>query len=145
MTETPASQAKTELVLPGLHAGRGNPTDPYNPGNNREHAGMAFFHDRFDPGLSKNWVECIVSTLAASYIAVTRWGMTNIKKRLEKRITTNYDPCSVQYQDMDDERTTSINYCCPNAGPGARPLETLTLSTASADGGNNWAHMEHGA
>ncbi len=104
VTATPVSQAKDRNWLyRAFMTGGVNPADPHNPADNREHAGMAFFRDRFGPVLNKNWVKCVVLTLFAGYIAVACWGVTNIKEGLEKRNTANYDSYSVQFYDMDDK------------------------------------------
>ena len=87
-----------------------NPNDPYNPKDNRDHAGMVFLRDKLGYALSLKWVKSLVLIVFTAYIVVSIWGITNIKEGLEKRNTMNYDSYSLQYYDMDDKYYKDFRY-----------------------------------
>ena len=103
VTATPRSQAQSRNLLFRLFCtGGNNAEDPFNPMDNKEHAGMAFFRDKLGGLLAKTWVKALVLLLFGVYIVVACWGVTNVREGLEKRNTANYDSYSVTYYDMED-------------------------------------------
>ena len=80
-----------------------NPMDPYNPIDNKEHAGMAFLRDKLGYALSLKWVKSLVLIIFTAYIMTSIWGITMIQEGLEKRNTVNYDSYSINYYDADDQ------------------------------------------
>jgi hypothetical protein len=80
-----------------------NPADPYNPRDNKDHAGMVFLRDVLGRALSRRWVKALVLTTFAAYLVASIWGITNIQEGLEKRNMVNYDSYSIDYYDVDDK------------------------------------------
>ena len=84
-------------------AGGINAADPYNPKDNRDHAGMVFLRDKLGYALNLKWVKSLVLILFTAYIVVAIWGITNIQEGLEKRNTVNFDSYSIDYYNADDK------------------------------------------
>lgn len=80
-----------------------NPSDPTNPKDNAEHAGMAFFRDKVAYILNQNIFKCFILFCYIFYIVGAVWGCFAIQEGLDKRNTANRDSYSVQYYNMDDE------------------------------------------
>jgi len=84
-------------------AGGINPVDPYNPEDNKDHAGMVFLRDKLGYALNLKWVKSLVLIVFTAYIVVSIWGITNIQEGLEKRNTVNFDSYSINFFDEDDK------------------------------------------
>ena len=96
-----------------------NPADPYNPMDNKDHAGMVFLRsvihisrnftnffsarDKLGYALSLKWVKSIVLMMFTAYLVVAIWGITSLKEGLEKRNTVNFDSYSIPFFDADDK------------------------------------------
>ena len=87
-----------------------NPADPYNPKDNRDHAGMVFMRDKLGYALSLKWVKSLVLIVFTAYIVVAIWGITNVQEGLEKRNTVNFDSYSIGFYDMDDKYYKDFRY-----------------------------------
>lgn len=87
-----------------------NPADPYNPKDNRDHAGMVFMRDKLGYALSLKWVKSIVLIIFTAYIVVAIWGITNVNEGLEKRNTVNFDSYSIKFYDADDKYYKDFRY-----------------------------------
>jgi len=108
---TPKSQASNRNWIYRVFCTGGiNPADPYNPKDNRDHAGMVFMRDKLGYALSLKWVKSIVLILFTTYIVVAIWGITNINEGLEKRNTVNFDSYSIKFYDMDDKYYKDFRY-----------------------------------
>merc|ERR1719419_682968 len=108
---TPKSQASNRNWLYRVFCTGGiNPADPYNPKDNRDHAGMVFMRDKLGYALSLKWVKSIVLIIFTTYIVVAIWGITNVNEGLEKRNTVNFDSYSIKFYDMDDKYYKDFRY-----------------------------------
>ena len=87
-----------------------NPADPYNPLDNKEHAGMVFLRDKLGSFLSLKWVKSLVLVIFSSYIVVAVWGITNIKEGLDLRNTVKYDSYSIEFYNTDDQYFNEYRY-----------------------------------
>lgn len=77
--------------------------NPLNPKDNRENGVMVFFRDRFGPVLNNGWTKFFVMLLFCGYLAVSSWGVSQLREGLERRKLSRYDSYSVTYYDTDDK------------------------------------------
>ena len=111
LTATPKSQSVNRSFLFKLFSSGGiNPHDPYNPLDNKDHAGMIFLRDKLGYVLSLKWVKSVVLVLFTTYLVVAVWGITNIKEGLDMRNTVKYDSYSIRYYDVDDKYFNEYRY-----------------------------------
>jgi hypothetical protein len=111
-----------------------NPADPYNPRDNKDHAGMAFLRDRLGGALSRGWVKAVVLASFLAYLVASVWGITQIREGLEKRNTVNYDSYSIDYYDMDDKYYKEFRFPINVVvnGAGLRYSDPLTQTRIEA-------------
>ena len=76
--------------------------NPLNPKDNRENGVMVFFRDKFGPVLNNGWTKFLVMLLFCGYLAVSSWGVSQLKEGLERRKLSRYDSYSVKYYDTED-------------------------------------------
>ena len=111
ITATPKSLSLNRSLLFKLFLTGGiNPADPYNPLDNKEHAGMVFLRDKLGSFLSLKWVKSLVLVIFSSYIVVAVWGITNIKEGLDLRNTVKYDSYSIEFYNTDDQYFNEYRY-----------------------------------
>jgi len=108
---TPKSQATHHnWLFKAFCTGGINPSDPYNPVDNKDHAGMVFLRDKLGYALNLKWVKSIVLIVFTAYLVVAVWGISNLKEGLEKRNTVNGDSYVIAYYDMDDKYYKDFRY-----------------------------------
>ena len=111
LTATPKSQAVNRSLIYKIFCTGGiNPNDPYNPLDNKDHAGMVFLRDKLGHLLSIKWVKSLVLIVFSSYIVVAVWGITNIKEGLDLRNTVKFDSYSIKYYNADDKYFNEYRY-----------------------------------
>ena len=76
--------------------------NPLNPKDNRENGVMVFFRDRLGPILNNGWTKFFVMLLFCGYLAVSSWGVSQLREGLERRKLSRYDSYTVQYYDTED-------------------------------------------
>ena len=84
-------------------AGGVDKENPLNPKDNRENGVMAFFRDGVGPILNKAWFKTLVMLIFFGYLAVSAWGVTQLREGLERRKLSRYDSYSVTFYDTDDK------------------------------------------
>ena len=111
-----------------------NPADPYNPRDNKDHAGMVFLRDRLGGALSRGWVKALVLVCFVAYLVASIWGITNIQEGLEKRNMVNYDSYSIDYYNADDKFYKEFRYPINVvvSGPGLRYSDPLMQARIEA-------------
>ena len=62
-----------------------------------------YFRDGLGPILNKAWFKVIVMFVFFGYLAVSAWGVTQLREGLERRKLSRYDSYSVEYYDTDDK------------------------------------------
>ena len=111
LTATPKSQSLNRGLVWRLFCTGGiNPQDPYNPLDNKDHAGMVFLRDKLGAVLGVKWVKSLVLIVFTAYLVVAVWGITNIKEGLDMRNTVKYDSYSIEYYNADDQYFNEYRY-----------------------------------
>merc|ERR1719471_694902 len=111
LTATPKSQSLNRGLIYRLFLTGGiNPADPYNPLDNKDHAGMVFLRDKLGYALNLKWVKSLVLIVFTAYIVVAIWGITNIKEGLDKRNIVKFDSYSIDFYNADDEYFNEYRY-----------------------------------
>ena len=111
LTATPKSQSLNRGLIYRLFLTGGiNPADPYNPLDNKDHAGMVFLRDKLGYALNLKWVKSLVLIVFTAYIVVAIWGITNIKEGLDKRNIVKFDSYSIDFYNEDDKYFNEYRY-----------------------------------
>ena len=74
-----------------------------NPKDNRENGVMAFFRDRWGPMLNNGWTKFLVMLVFFGYLAVSSYGVSNLREGLERSKLSRFDSYSVKYYETDDK------------------------------------------
>ena len=111
ITATPKSQSLNRSIFYRMFCTGGtDPQDPYNPLDNKDHAGMIFLRDKLGYLLSLKWVKSLVLIIFTAYIVVAIWGISNIKEGLDMRNTVKFDSYSIDYYNADDKYFNQYRY-----------------------------------
>lgn len=84
-------------------AGGVDKENPLNPKDNRENGVMVFFRDKIGPVLNNGWMKFFVMLFFFGYLAVSSWGVSQLKEGLERHKLSRYDSYSVVYYEADDK------------------------------------------
>ena len=87
-----------------------NPSDPDNPLDNKDHAGMAFFKDVVASIVNNGYMKVVILLVFAAYLLGAGYGITQIKEGLERRKLSKEDSYSVKFFDLEDEYYREFPY-----------------------------------
>ena len=87
-----------------------NKDDPFNKKDNKENGMMLFFRNYVGGALNKNWVKILILVVYAGYVAVSGWGVSQIREGLERKRLARYDSYSTGYYSLEDGQYREYPY-----------------------------------